>query len=79
MPGYDDTCVPGRQPAFAVDRADGAYYQATFQGAIASRPDWINISSFNKWVEGHQIEPSRSYQSLYLHLTRQLTELFKSR
>lgn len=78
MPGYDDTRIPGRGRTFAVDRADGAYYRTIFGGAIDSRPDWIMISSFNEWVEGSQIEPSQSYGSLYLDLTRELATLFKT-
>lgn len=77
MPGYDDTRIPGRSGRFAVDRAGGGYYQTTFQGAIASRPDWVMISSFNEWVEGHQIEPAVSYGTLYLDLTRELVDSFR--
>lgn len=72
MPGYDDTGLEDRRDRFAVDRANGAYYRQTFAGALASNPDWINISSFNEWVEGHQIEPSVTYGELYLDLTREL-------
>jgi hypothetical protein len=77
MPGYDDTRAPGRARGFAVDRADGAYYRTTFGGAIASRPDWIVITSFNEWVEGSQIEPAASYRTHYLELTKELAALFK--
>jgi hypothetical protein len=77
MPGYDDTNVPGRARTFAVDRAGGAYYEQTFQGAIASRPDWVMISSFNEWLEGHQIEPSASYGTHFLELTRTLGDAFR--
>jgi hypothetical protein len=77
MPGYDDTRAPGRGNTFAVDRANGAYYQRTFQGAIATRPDWVMVSSFNEWVEGHQIEPSRSYGTQFLDLTRSLGDAFR--
>jgi hypothetical protein len=64
----------GRQP---VDRAGGAYYEKTFQGAIASAPDWVMISSFNEWLEGHQIEPSASYGTQFLDLTRTLGDAFR--
>jgi hypothetical protein len=77
MPGYDDTNIPGRSKTFSVDRAGGAYYERTFQGAIASRPDWVMISSFNEWLEGHQIEPSVSYGTRFLELTRSLGDGFR--
>lgn len=77
MPGYDDTRTPGRSGRFAVDRDGGAYYQTTFRGAIASEPDWVMISSFNEWVEGHQIEPAVSYGTRFLDLTRELGDSFR--
>ncbi|MCC7371761.1 MAG: glycoside hydrolase family 99-like domain-containing protein [Chloroflexi bacterium] len=77
MPGYDDTRIPGRGKTFAVDRAGGSYYERTFQGAIASGPDWVMISSFNEWLEGHQIEPSASYGMRFLELTRTLSDAFR--
>jgi hypothetical protein len=77
MPGYDDTHIPGRGNTFAVDRAGGAYYQQTFKGAIASAPDWVMVTSFNEWLEGHQIEPSASYGTLFLDLTRTLGDSFR--
>lgn len=77
MPGYDDTGLLERPDRFAVDRRGGEYYRETFEGAMASDPDWINISSFNEWVEGHQIEPSVTYGHLYLDLTRELVLSWK--
>lgn len=77
MPGYDDTRIPGRGKTFAVDRAGGSYYERTFQGAIASQPDWVMISSFNEWLEGHQIEPAASYGTQFLDMTRTLGDAFR--
>jgi hypothetical protein len=77
MPGYDDTRIAGRGKTFAVDRAGGSYYERTFQGAIASKPDWLMISSFNEWLEGHQIEPATSYGMQFLELTRSLSDQFR--
>ncbi|MBN1219266.1 MAG: SH3 domain-containing protein [Anaerolineae bacterium] len=75
MPGYDDTRLP-RDNAFAVPRRNGDYYRETWQGAVASQPDMIIITSFNEWPEGTHIEPSATYGQLYLNLTRELvTEL----
>jgi uncharacterized protein YraI len=75
MPGYDDTHLP-RDNAFAVPRRNGDYYRETWRGAVASQPDMLIITSFNEWPEGTHIEPSASYGSLYLDITRELvTEL----
>ena len=71
MPGYDDTRLP-RDNAFAVLRRGGDYYRETWQGAVASQPDMIIITSFNEWPEGTHIEPSVAYGNLYLDITREL-------
>ena len=77
MPGYDDTHIAGRPGTFVVERGFGGYYWTTFTGAIASRPDWIVITSFNEWLEGTQIEPSESYGDQFLNLTRAFVDRFK--
>jgi hypothetical protein len=77
MPGYDDSRLLDRADRFARAREDGAYYRRTFAGAVATNPDMISIHSFNEWVEGHQIEPSVTYGSLYLDLTRELVAAWK--
>ncbi len=79
MPGYDDRLIPGRSDAFAVDRADGGYYRATFRGAIQSEPTWVMITSWNEWLEGTQIEPARGYGTRYLEITREMARAFKGR
>jgi SH3-like domain-containing protein len=71
MPGYDDTKL-SRANSFAVPRRDGAYYRETWQGAVASAPDLIIITSYNEWLEGTQLEPSATYGNLYLDVTREL-------
>jgi hypothetical protein len=77
MPGYNDTLL-GRSNGFAVDRQGGAYYSKVWQGAIATQPDLISISTWNEWPEGSQIEPSTSYGSRYLQLTRQFADAYRS-
>jgi len=77
MPGYDDTRL-GRPAGFAVNRQGGAYYSSVWQGAIASHPDLVSITSWNEWMEGTQIEPSKSYGNLYLQLTQQWSARYKS-
>jgi hypothetical protein len=77
MPGYDDTRTT-RPSKFARNRENGNFYRATWNAAIASRPDLVVITSFNEWVEGSQIEPSVSYGNQYLDLTREYAAQFKS-
>lgn len=85
QPGWDDTRSLGREdlrvpsPAFARERAAGAYYRATFEAVLPTDPDWILVHSFNEWVEGSMIEPGRSYGDLYLKLTAELVRQFKAR
>jgi hypothetical protein len=82
-PGWDDLragCradvrVPNRP--HRRDREEGALYQATFDAALQSNPDWLLLSSFNEWVEGTYIEPSVQYGDKYLEMTRELVNIFK--
>lgn len=71
MPGYNDTRLP-RANSFAVSRRNGDYYRETWQGALASQPDMLILTSFNEWLEGTQVEPSITYGNLYLDVTREL-------
>lgn len=77
MPGWNDlnSANPGcedlrvsSQP-FARDRADGAYYAATWNAVLPTAPDFVVVHSFNEWVEGSYIEPSAFYGDQYLGLT----------
>jgi hypothetical protein len=76
-PGCDDTAA--RAPTCIQDRAGGAYYQATLEGALAANPSWaVMVSTFNEWMESTQIEPSVQYGDQYLQLTRQFADTFKA-
>ena len=77
MPGYDDTRT-GRSNAFARSREGGAYYERSWQAAMASQPDWIVITSFNEWPEGTYIEPSVAYGERFLDLTAAWSQRFKA-
>nr|AIA15408.1 Unknown Function [uncultured bacterium] len=52
-------------------------YETNWQAALDSNPEWITITSWNEWYEGTQIEPSATYNNLYLDLTRKWTAKFK--
>lgn len=84
-PGWDDLRA-GCRPDVRVpntlhrrDRSDGALYQATFDAALASNPDWLLLSSFNEWVEGTYIEPSVQYGDKYLEMTKEFVTAFKGK
>jgi hypothetical protein len=76
MPGYDDRKVRPRS-GFARSRDGGEYYGQCWQAAIASKPRWVVINSFNEWMEGSYIEPSQAHGSVYLDLTREWAARFK--
>ena len=76
MPGYDDRKIRSKS-GFARSRDGGEYYRQNWQAAIASRPHWVVINSFNEWAEGSHIEPSQAHGSLYLDLTREWAARFK--
>ncbi len=83
-PGWDDVrsgCTSDiRTPSkrFKRDRADGAFYRATFDAALASQPDGLWINSWNEWVEGTYVEPSVQYGARYLNMTHELADRFRS-
>ena len=69
VPGFNDTKVPGRKGTFIVPRNNGATYKTSWSAALTSSPDWITITSFNEWFEGSMLEPSVTYNTLYLSIT----------
>ncbi len=77
MPGYDDTRVRPAPEGFARDREAGGYLAATWDAAINAGADWVNLTSFNEWIEGSQIEPSASYGDQYVNINREWSDRFK--
>jgi hypothetical protein len=75
-PGCDDSAV--RAATCVQARNDGAYYRATWAGALASNPPWaIVISTFDEWSEQTQIEPGGDYGDLYMQITSEYARAFK--
>ena len=64
--------------AFAVDRARRRLLSAYVPGHGREWRRWVMITSFNEWLEGHQIEPSTSYGTRFLDLTRELPGEFRA-
>jgi hypothetical protein len=77
MPGYNDVRIRGGG-GFATDREGGAYFERAWQAAIASRPNWIVINSFNEWPEGSYIEPSQAFGAHFLNLSAGWSGQFKA-
>jgi Glycosyl hydrolase family 99 len=76
-PGCDDSAA--RAATCARDRANGSYYQATWDGALASNPPWaIMVSTFNEWMEATEIEPSVQYGDEYLQITRRNADTYRA-
>jgi hypothetical protein len=78
QPGFDDTLIADRRRP-VLPRLDGGLYQATWQAATASRPDWIFITTWNEWWENTHIEPSELYDHQNLRLTWDLYRTWKTK
>jgi len=57
-PGYVDLRIRPWNDVNTRERRNGAYYDQEFTAAIAVHPPVLNITSFNEWHEGTQIEPA---------------------
>jgi glycoprotein endo-alpha-1,2-mannosidase len=57
-PGYADLRVRPWNTPNQRDREQGAYYDRTWQAAIAAQPPIVGVTSYNEWHEGTQIEPA---------------------
>ena len=76
-PGCNDGAV--RPTTCSQERSGGAYYQATWDGAVASNPSWaVIVSTFNEWMESTQIEPSVQYGDHYLQMTRHNADEYRA-
>lgn len=78
IPGYDDSKLVERKPPRPITRRhDGDTYKVLWEEALAAKPDWILITSWNEWHEGTEIEPSVEHGSRELQTTRIYSQLFK--
>lgn len=74
-PGFDGRIW--HHPGRAVTRGLGKMYEAMWEAAIAARPNFITVCSFNEWGEGTQLEPCLEYEDLYLRLTAEWAQRFR--
>lgn len=60
------------------DRDGGARYNATWNAALDSAPEWIFVTSWNEWYESTHIAPSDRHGSRALEQTRTWSGEFRS-
>ena len=77
IPGYDDSRLADRPaPRPITDRHDGKTYRVIWEEAVAARPNWILITSWNEWHEGSEIEPSAENGDRELKTTKEYSRIF---
>ena len=89
-PGYIDTRVRPWNKKNTKLRLKGSYYKSSFKSALAVKPQFLSITSFNEWHEGTQVEPAvpmkyegytyEDYKpgqpNFYMNLTRDFVQEF---
>jgi hypothetical protein len=82
MPGFEDRIMTDRLKrddyAHFRFRHGGDYYWETFAAAMASRPEWLHVTSFNELAEHSHIEDTLEYGTRYLDLTARFVDEFKA-
>jgi glycoprotein endo-alpha-1,2-mannosidase len=79
IPGYDDTKLKRPAPRPTTSRYGGETYRVLWQEAIAARPDWILVTSWNELHEGSEIEPTKENGDRELAATKQFAQSFLGR
>ena len=75
-PGENDARAGGGSLGLVVDRGSGARYDASWAAAVATRPDWVVVSSWNALPEDTQITPSQVHGQRALDQTAAWAQLF---
>jgi glycoprotein endo-alpha-1,2-mannosidase len=60
-PGFDNSRAAGVSNPSKVPRQDGAYYDRSWGGLAAAKPEGVAVVSFNEWHETTQIEPAKPF------------------
>ena len=76
LPGYQEAVFRASSPV--ADRANGETYHMYWNIARVSKPHWVLITSFNEWHEGSEIEPSVEFGTMYLTLTAEEANVWRS-
>ncbi len=82
MPGFEDRIMSERLKRDDYlhfrHRHEGDFYWETFAAAMASRPEWLHVTSFNELAEHSHIEDSLEYGTRYLDMTARFVDGFKA-
>lgn len=68
QPGYDNGAVA--RSAALVPRREGQTYRAAWEAALAAKPTWLVLDSWNDYARGTEVAPSRQYGTRYVDQTR---------
>lgn len=77
LPGYDDRRLDDRagdRPT--TPRRSGRTFRMMADAALAARPDWLLIVSWNEWLEATEIEPSIENGRRELETIREMSARF---
>lgn len=61
-----------------VNRDSGQRYNETWNAALASRPEWVVVTSWNEWHEASHIQPSQRFGTQAMDQTRSWAANFKA-
>lgn len=78
LPGYDDRRLDDRtgdRPT--TPRRSGRTLQMMGDAALAARPDWLLVVSWNEWLEATEIEPSQETGARELDTLREVSARFR--
>lgn len=84
MPGGLWGAGPNASSLQSRDRQEGAFYRRTWEGAMATNPEMVVITSWNEFPEQtairpHPSDPTFGYGTAYVELTRELVAVAKAR
>jgi glycoprotein endo-alpha-1,2-mannosidase len=77
-PGFDDEgCMGWGGGQRVIPRYDGKIYQHHWERIMAHDYSVVQIATWNDWMEGSNIEPSREFGYTYLEMTREYAQKWK--
>jgi len=70
MPGYDDRRVRPEVRHAPIPRLEGYLFGRSIKDAMDQAPECMMVTSWNEFYEDTQIEPCRSYETMYLDILK---------